>query len=148
MIKSFFDWQRESTLMIVNDPSVSDAVKDEKIREYNEFVEQHFKIDRNNALVVDKELVDAMMEWVRSEGVPLVLDPSDAYISIGSGLPNSYDYREKVFDKLSDIVCIHVSPVMPEGDKIMTPESDDITVLTISFELSNVLRFTGSVKVR
>lgn len=127
MIKSFFDWKRESTLKIINDPSISDEVKNKKIREYNEFVKNHFKVDRNNLLVVDKILVDSMMEWARSGECPLVLDPSDAYISIGSGLPNSYDYGGKLFDKLSDIVCVHVSPVMPEGDRIITPESAGMT---------------------
>lgn len=127
MIKKFFDEKRKNALKIVNDPNISDEAKNEVIAEYNAFIEKYYRVDKHNALIVDKGLVDAMMDWVKTENTPLGLEIFDSYISIGDGLPNSLDYQGNPFDKLSDILCVHISPVMPEGDRIITPETAGVT---------------------
>lgn len=83
--------------------------------------------DEYGRLIVNKNLVNELLSMIKEEKTPLVITPEDLKIIINSDLPNSSNYQESPFKNLSDIVAVHISPVAPINDTIITKENAGLT---------------------
>lgn len=89
----------------------------------NSMKEENINTDENGRIIIDYELSKRIMLAIKERKVPLILDESDLLIKMGDGMPNSETYSGELFTSLDDIVAVHVSPVPPIEDTIITKES-------------------------
>lgn len=85
------------------------------------------KKDENGRVILTPELVQVIITAIQEKRIPLVMDESDLMITIGEGMPNSSTYDKKPFSSIDDVVAVHISPIPPVSDEIITPESSGVT---------------------
>lgn len=88
--------------------------------------EENVRVDEKGSIIIDYELSKRIMTAIKEREVPLILDESDLLIKMGDGMPNSETYSGELFTSLDDIVAVHVSPVPPIADTIITKESSGV----------------------
>lgn len=83
-------------------------------------------ITEEGRIVIDSNFTKELMNAIRENKISLIMSEKDKLIAIGSDLPNSVHYNGDVFINLSDVVAVHVTPIPPTDDVIMTKESNGV----------------------
>jgi len=97
------------------------------LAQFFEYKLKEKNLDKNSRIILDSKIVYELMEAINERKIPLIMDEKDLAVSIGDDLPNSENFKGKIFNNLNDIVVVHITPIPPMQDVIRTKESAGAT---------------------
>lgn len=130
MLESFLEYKINCYKNAVNLGNISEAEK----KEYELFFRECILVDSNGKLIVTKKLIEELYEFIRLNKFNIVMNPKDTMISMADELPNSNNYKGKLFENLNDIVAVHVTKIPPLNDMIKTKESSEVKRMLSFFD--------------
>ena len=123
MIKEYIDYKFKCVNEIMASPLIGDVEKQRAVDEYNQFISDAFSEEYPGRIILSKKIVSEMMSLAKAGKIPLVINPYDTAIVLGTDMPNSLN-NPHPFRDVSDLVAVHKTVVPPIGDKILTKETN------------------------
>lgn len=125
MIKQYLDYKRKKIDELLESTNITEEEKRRELEEYNKFLGCCFRENSNGRFVLDNGIAHEVMQLVRENKLPLIIDQYDTNILLDIDMPNARGGNP--FNNIDDIVAVHKSKIPPKNDTIITPENNGVT---------------------